>query len=81
MAADWLAKKTGGKGSIVELQGTPGSAPANERRKAFADALAKHPGSEDHRLAERRLPAFGRQGSHGGIFEEAWTGDHRRLCA
>src|SRR3954464_8293900 len=31
MAADWLAKKAGGKGSIVELQGTPGSAPANER--------------------------------------------------
>lgn len=44
MAADWLAKKVGGKGSIVELQGTPGSAPANERRRAFADALAKHPG-------------------------------------
>ena len=44
MASDWLAKKTGGKGSIVELQGTPGSAPANERRRAFADALAKHPG-------------------------------------
>lgn len=44
MAADWLAKKTGGKGSIVELQGTSGSAPANERRRAFADALTKHPG-------------------------------------
>jgi simple sugar transport system substrate-binding protein len=44
MAADWLAKKTGGKGRIVELQGTPGSAPANERRKAFGDAIAKYPG-------------------------------------
>jgi ABC-type sugar transport system substrate-binding protein len=44
MAADWLAKFSGGKGNIVELQGTPGSAPANERRKAFADALARHPG-------------------------------------
>ena len=44
MAADWLAKATKGQGKIVELQGTPGSAPANERRKAFADALAKHPG-------------------------------------
>jgi simple sugar transport system substrate-binding protein len=43
MAADWLAKKTGGKGRIVELQGTPGSAPANERRKAFADALKPYP--------------------------------------
>ena len=44
MAADWLAKHSGAKGSIVELQGTPGSDPANERRKAFADALAKYPG-------------------------------------
>ena len=44
MAAEWLAKKTGGKGRIVELQGTPGSAPANERRKAFAEGLAAHPG-------------------------------------
>jgi simple sugar transport system substrate-binding protein len=43
MAADWLAKKTDGKGRIVELQGTPGSAPANERRKAFADALKPYP--------------------------------------
>jgi ABC-type sugar transport system substrate-binding protein len=43
MAADWLAKKTGGKGRIVELLGTPGSAPANERHKAFADAIARFP--------------------------------------
>lgn len=44
MAADWLAKKTDGKGAIVELQGAPGSAPANERRKAFAEGIAKYPG-------------------------------------
>ena len=44
MAADWLAKHTGGKGRILELQGTPGSAPANERRKAFAEAIEKYPG-------------------------------------
>jgi simple sugar transport system substrate-binding protein len=44
MAADWLAKKVNGTGSIVELQGTPGSAPANERRRAFGDAIAKYPG-------------------------------------
>jgi ABC-type sugar transport system substrate-binding protein len=42
MVADWLAQNTGGKGNIVELQGTPGSAPANERRKAFADGIAKY---------------------------------------
>ena len=44
MAADWLAKHVNGKGRIVELQGTPGSAPANERRRAFAEAVAKYPG-------------------------------------
>lgn len=44
MAADWLAKHVNGTGNIVELQGTPGSAPANERRKAFGDAIAKYPG-------------------------------------
>lgn len=44
MAADWLAQKTGGKARIVELQGTPGSAPANERRRSFADAIAKYDG-------------------------------------
>jgi ABC-type sugar transport system substrate-binding protein len=43
MAAEWLAKKTGGKGRIAELQGTPGSAPANDRRKAFAEGITKHP--------------------------------------
>lgn len=43
MAADWLAKKVDGKGRIVELQGTPGSAPANDRRKAFAEGIAKYP--------------------------------------
>jgi simple sugar transport system substrate-binding protein len=44
MAAEWLAKKVDGKGNIVEIQGTPGSAPANDRRKSFAEAIAKYPG-------------------------------------
>jgi simple sugar transport system substrate-binding protein len=44
MAADWLAKKVNGTGRIVELQGTPGSAPANDRRKAFGESIAKYPG-------------------------------------
>ncbi len=44
MAADWLAKHVNGKGNIVELQGTPGSAPANERRRAFGDGIKKYPG-------------------------------------
>ncbi len=43
MAAEWIAKNAGARTKIVELQGTPGSAAANERRKAFADELAKSP--------------------------------------
>jgi simple sugar transport system substrate-binding protein len=43
-AGDWLAKKTNGKCNIAELQGTVGSAPANDRKKGFAQAIAKYPG-------------------------------------
>jgi ABC-type sugar transport system substrate-binding protein len=43
-AGEWLAKKTGGKAAIAELQGTTGSAPANDRKKGFAEAIAKYPG-------------------------------------
>jgi len=41
---EWLAKKTDGKAVIAELQGTVGSAPANDRKKGFADAIAAFPG-------------------------------------
>jgi len=44
MAAEWLAKKTGGKTSIIELQGTTGSAPAIDRKKGFEGGIAQHPG-------------------------------------
>ncbi len=43
MAADWLAEHADGRTKIVELEGEPGSAAANERRRAFGDAIAKHP--------------------------------------
>ncbi len=43
MAAEWMAKKMGGKAAIVELQGTPGSAPAIDRKKGFEEGLAAHP--------------------------------------
>jgi len=42
MAAEWLAKKTAGKCNIVELQGSPGAAPAIDRKKGFEEAIAKH---------------------------------------
>ena len=59
MAADWLAKKVNGKGRIVELQGTPGSAPANDRRKSFADAIAKYP---DLKIIDSQSGDFRRTG-------------------
>jgi ABC-type sugar transport system substrate-binding protein len=43
MAAEWMAKKTGGKASIVELQGTPGSAPAIDRKKGFEEGIKAYP--------------------------------------
>jgi ABC-type sugar transport system substrate-binding protein len=43
MAGEWLAKKLAGKANIVELQGTAGAAPANDRKKGFAEVIQKHP--------------------------------------
>lgn len=42
-AAEWLAKATGGKATIAELEGTPGAAPAIDRKKGFEEALKAHP--------------------------------------
>jgi simple sugar transport system substrate-binding protein len=42
-AARWLVEKTGGKATIAELQGTPGSAPANDRKKGFEEVIKDHP--------------------------------------
>lgn len=43
MAAEWLAEKTDGKAKIIELQGTPGAAPAIDRKKGFENAIAAYP--------------------------------------
>lgn len=59
MAADWLAQNAKGKTRIVELQGEPGSAAANERRKAFGDAIAKHP---EFKLIDSQSGNFRRSG-------------------
>jgi galactofuranose transport system substrate-binding protein len=43
MAGEWLAKKVNGKAAIVELQGTPGAAPAIDRKKGFEEGIQSHP--------------------------------------
>lgn len=45
-AAEWLVKATGGKAKIIQLEGTVGSSPANDRRKGFEDYIKDHPGME-----------------------------------
>ncbi len=42
-AAEWLVKATGGKATILELEGSTGSSPANDRKKGFDDVIAKNP--------------------------------------
>jgi len=42
-AAEALVKAVGGKAKIIELQGTVGSSPANDRAKGFADYIKDHP--------------------------------------
>jgi len=37
--AEWLIKKTNGQAKIIELEGTTGSSPANDRKKGFDDAI------------------------------------------
>jgi simple sugar transport system substrate-binding protein len=73
MAADWLAQHSGGKGNIVELQGTPGSDPANERRKAFAEGIAKYPGLK---IIDSQSGNFER--SQGKVVMEALLKKHGR---
>ena len=43
--AEWLVKNNGGKTKIIELEGTTGSSPANDRKKGFDDAIKAAGGS------------------------------------
>jgi simple sugar transport system substrate-binding protein len=56
-AANWLVKATGGKAVIAELQGTPGSAPAIDRKKGFEEVIAQHP---DMRIVKSQSGDFTR---------------------
>ena len=42
--AEWLIKASGGRALVIQLEGTTGASPANDRKKGFNDALAGHPG-------------------------------------
>ena len=44
--AEWLIKKTGGNAKIIELEGTTGSSPANDRKKGFDDTIKGQSGMQ-----------------------------------
>ena len=46
LAASWLAQETQGYANIVELQGSPGAAPAIDRKKGFEKIVDQFPGME-----------------------------------
>jgi len=46
MAAEVLTKAVGGKAKLIELQGTVGSSPANDRKSGFAEYIKDFPGME-----------------------------------
>ncbi len=56
-AGKWLAKRTNGKARIVELQGTPGAAPAIDRKKGFAEGIQEHP---DMKIVKSQTGNFNR---------------------
>ena len=41
---EWLVKTTGGKAKIIELEGSVGASPANDRKKGFDDVVKQNPG-------------------------------------
>ena len=43
-AGEWLVKATGGKAIILEIEGSTGSSPANDRKKGFDTVMAANPG-------------------------------------
>ncbi len=43
-AGEAMVEATGGKGIIIELEGSTGSSPANDRKKGFDEVIAKNPG-------------------------------------
>ena len=41
---EYIAKRLGGNGTVVEIRGLEGSSPAIERHRGFVSAIKKHPG-------------------------------------
>jgi len=79
LAGAWLAQASRGRCNIVELQGTPDSAPTIERRNGFASIISRFP---DMRIVVSKTGNFtmaGGRGAMAGIIAE--TGGLKDICA
>jgi ribose transport system substrate-binding protein len=59
--AEWLAKAKGGKASILELEGTPGTSSGVGRKNGFEKEVATHPGLK---ILASRAANFDRNTAH-----------------
>lgn len=79
-AGEWVANETGGKASIVELTGTPGSSAANDRSEGFNNVISKYPDmdiivsqSADFSRSEAQSVMENIIESHGGDFDVVYA--------
>jgi len=63
--ADWTIEKTGGKGKIIELEGSVGASPANDRKKGFDDTI------------KAKAPDMVILASQSGDFAREWIAENR----
>lgn len=77
MAARWLAERMGGKANVVELQGTPGAAPAIDRKRGFAEIIAGHP---EMRIIKSQSGDFTRAGGK-AVMEAFIKSEGKRIQA
>ena len=69
-AGQWVVKATGGKANVAVLEGSPGSAPAIDRKKGFEEAIANSPGIKIIMSQSGDFTPFQRQRSDGGLPEK-----------
>lgn len=60
-AARYIVQKLGGKGNVIELEGTPGASPAIDRKKGFDEVIAQNPGVK---ILVSQTAQFGRAPGH-----------------
>ncbi|MEJ1157445.1 ABC transporter substrate-binding protein [Prosthecomicrobium sp. N25] len=78
LAGAWLAQASRGRCTVLELQGTPGSAPALERKRGFESVLAQFPGMK---IVASQTGNFTREGGKAVMEKMIAAGLTRNLCA